>query len=143
MSKSLYTAAELFNWFEQCGKVLSIWCFARQVHLPKHVPRPDGRCDASKLRPITLLSSWYRLWGSARLQSQCVQAWLPLWWPSEAVGGKKGCDVMVALEPIASNVDHSYIGSPDFSLAFKSIDPPLAVQLLVHAGLPGEVARML
>ena len=69
-------ADELFNCFEQSGKVPSIWCFARQVHLPKDVPRPEGRCDASKLRPVSLLSSWYRLWGSARLQSQCVQAWL-------------------------------------------------------------------
>eukprot|EP00435_Cladocopium_sp_Y103_P037560 s422_g10.t1 len=50
------TAAEFSNWFEQTGKVSVMWTFARQVHLPKHVPRPDGRCDASELRPITLLS---------------------------------------------------------------------------------------
>ena len=79
----LEDVALLFNLFEQAGLIPAFWAKARQVHLPKEGPREDGCVDAAKLRPITVLSAWYRLWGSARLQTQNVQQWLGLWWPEE------------------------------------------------------------
>ena len=99
--------------------------------------------DAAKLRPITVLSAWYRLWGSARLRTQNVQQWLGLWWPEEAIGGKKGGDVMLALQAIAEHLDDSFIGTLDYSLAFDSLVPATVVALLRHAGLPSGVCQML
>ena len=54
----------------------------------------------------------------------------------EAIGGKKGGDVMIALQAIADGLDDSFIGSLDYSLAFDSLVPELIVALFQHVGLP-------
>ena len=89
------------------------------------------------------MSTWYRLWGSARLQTQSVQNWLGLWWPEEAIGGKKGGYVIIALQAIADRLDDSFIGSLDYSLAFDSLVPELIVAMFQHAGLPRGVCQIL
>ena len=87
------------------------------------------------------------LWGSTRLQTPCPSM-DSLGLQEETVGEKKGCDVAVALEPIASNFD---IFSPFFhwnswfnrSFAFHSIDPQIAKNTcwskLAHRGGKGAV----
>ena len=80
-------AAVLFAAYEKAGLVPQIWTQARQAHIPKE-NAVDGIHEAEKLRPITVLSSWYRLFGSARLKTKDAQRWLAQWWPEAACGGK-------------------------------------------------------
>ena len=128
--------SELFGLFGRVGLSPQIWHYARQVHIPKGTPE-DGVLPASKLRPITVLSTWYRLLGSCWLRSPEVRQWLQGWWPSQAVGGKKGSGVHEALISLADRAirDEHFMISLDFSLAFGL--------LLQQAGLPRGFASLL
>ena len=114
------------------------------MHIPKGAP-VDGELPASKLRPITVLSTWYRLLGSCWLRSTEVRQWLQGWWPPQAVGGKKGSGVHEALINLADSAIHDehYMISLDFSLAFDILDPALAGMLLRQAGMPGGLVSLL
>ena len=138
------TAASLFQTFEREGLVPAAWTAARQVHLPKAVA-VDSVHEAEKLRPITVLSAWYRLLGSARLKSPDGQRWLESWWPAEACGGKRGSGIKDALADLeeAALTQEGFMVSLDFSLAFDRLDPALAHELLVQVGLPLGLCRLL
>ena len=96
------------------------------------------------LRPLTLFSTWYRLWGSTRLKSEVCQNWINTWWPKDAVGGKKGCEIYDALFPLIEAVTQGqYIVSLDLSLAFDFSHPDIVVPFLQDLGLPVKIACML
>lgn len=122
------------------------WQMARQAHLPKAkgLRASDGAREVSGLRPLTLFSSWYRLWASARLRTTDAQAWQDTWWPAEALGGKKGKELFEALAPLFQEATkHRYLISLDFSLAFDYCDPLVASFVLEKFGLPAPLGRML
>ena len=137
---------KLYTLFEHSGLTPSIWKSARQCHVPKAgAVTCEGWAKASKLRPITIMSSWYRLWGCARLHSESTKHWLSSWWPSEALGGKKGCSVSDALCVIgeAALSREGYLLCLDYSLAFDKLDPQLAIRLMQKAGMPAQTAALL
>ena len=134
-------AMELFA--ELCP---AAWQMARQAHLPKAkgLKASDGAREVSGLRPLTLFSSWYRLWASARLRTTDAQAWQDTWWPAEALGDKKGKELFEALAPLFQEATkHRYLISLDFSLAFDYCDPLVASFVLEKFGLPAPLGRML
>ena len=83
---------EVLRLFQLCvqeGRVPDAWKVARQCHIPKQGAGEDDTTDAAKLRPVTVLSVWYRSLSRALLQTRDAQQWLQSWWPPEAIGGKK------------------------------------------------------
>ena len=72
--------APVFAHFETLGLVPRTWTLVRQVHLPKPgkvVRAQDNAVRADALRPVSVLSAWWRLWGRAR-PSQQVHGFLDL-----------------------------------------------------------------
>ena len=104
------------------------WNSAVQCHLPKAqkgVRQSDGARDVCGLRPLTLFSTWYRLWSSARLKPVDAQQWINCWWHPSAVGGRRGQEMYHALIPlISAATEGKYIVSLDYSLAFDHCHPP-------------------
>ena len=87
-------AAAILTVCETLGTVPQTWSLAKQTHIPKGdvSGAATESLAASKLRPITLLSSWSRLWGAARLQS--LGPWIDSWWPDTAYGGRAGSETV-------------------------------------------------
>ena len=132
---------------EMVGFIPTQWTFAVQCHLPKAqkgLRESDGARDVNGLRPLTLFSSWYRLWASTRLKSDDAQAWISNWWHPSAVGGKKGKEIYHALLPLISAASQGeFIISLDFSLAFDYCDPKLATYLFSRTGMPQNLCNIL
>ena len=137
----------LFFHFETYGLVPSTWVLIRQVHLPKAgkgVRAQDNAVRADALRPVSVLSAWWRLWGRARLRSRCMSAWISHWWPDDFYGGRQGVSTSDALLPILQSVDEGfYIGSLDFSLAFDSTNPVIPLHVFHQLGMPVGISNML
>ncbi|CAK0848374.1 unnamed protein product, partial [Prorocentrum cordatum] len=120
---------------------------ARQVMLPKEGKgrrKKDGSIAVQALRPITILSCWWRLLGSVLLRSPDAQAWQKKWWREEAVGGRKAGEVyMPLMRLIDSYHQGEFIAFYDYTLAFDQTDPKLAVAVLRKLGCPRTVAAIL
>ena len=78
---------KIFCLFETHGVIPKTWFMARQGHIPKVGMKSMKTHDCKKFRPITILSVWYRLWGSSRPKMVQTQQWIRRWWPHQAVGG--------------------------------------------------------
>ena len=136
--------AEWFRFFEHSGKIPSVWNYAKQVHIPKCAANDQGSLDAAKLRPITVLSCFYRWWSTGRLQTPEVQHWVGTWWPEQACGGRRGKDVFSALGSIVSLCDEeNYLVGLDLSLAFDRLQPRLVDALMARTGLPQALRQLL
>ena len=99
------------------------------------------RADA--LRPVCVLSAWWRFWGRARLCSNCMATWISQWWPDDFYSGRQGVSASDALLPILQSVDEGcYVGSLDFSLAFDSADPIVPFHVFKRLGMPSSIASM-
>lgn len=73
-----------------------------------------------------MLSSWWRLWGAARLQS--LGPWIDSWWPDTAYGGRAGSEVFDCLAQFDETcAQGKYLISLDFRLAFDHLHPELAL----------------
>ena len=149
---SLSTAAfRLFADFCACCEASaclpSQWQLAKQCHLPKAnkgLRHADGARDVSGLRPLSVFSSWYRLWASARLRSRDATTWCDRWWPKQAIGGKKRKELYNALAPLFDCATKGeYLISLDFSLAFDYCDPRIAAFTMRKLGLPDNLCGML
>ena len=136
------SATPLFRAFETSGLCPTAWREIRQTHIPKPgkaVRSKDLAIHASALRPISVLSVWYRIHATARWRSPSVQAWISRWWPATAFGGRRGLSINDALDKILDAAETGrYIGAYDYSLAFDTVDPALALYVFRRVGLPAS-----
>ena len=139
--------SKMFQLFETAGITPTCWKLAKQVHLPKQTApgaRASGAVSASKLRPVTVLSTWYRLWARSRLTTHEIKTWVQAWWPEDAVGGKVGGEVFDCLADIDEACQQDqFLASLDFSLAFDHVHPRLVKNAFRALGLPDGVASMI
>ena len=134
------------QWIEAVGLSPSGWRQFKQCHIPKpsKIVRADGVCEVADLRPISISSSFYRVWASSRLRSQPAQEWMSTWWPEEAIGGKAKGEVFEALAPLAAAAaEKQFVATLDYSLAYDYCDPHLAVGIMKRLGLPEGIASLL
>lgn len=119
----------------------------RQTHLPKPgkgVRASDQAIRVSSLRPVSVLSSWYRVHATARWRSPSVQTWIDSWWPSTSFGGRKGKSTHDASDVVLFSADMGqYVAAFDYSLAFDLTQPSLATYVLRCAGMPHQWATLL
>ena len=59
-----------FTWFESINLVPDVWKLAKQTHIPKTGMDPSMCHDCKNFKLITMMSVWYRIWGSSRLEVQ-------------------------------------------------------------------------
>eukprot|EP00439_Symbiodinium_sp_Y106_P005794 s3308_g1.t1 len=102
------------------------------------VPAKDGES------PISVITTFWRVYTSARLKSACAAEWVRSWMPDDAFGGRKGADVHRAASKILEPVNDGWcLGSFDYSLAFDHVRPELVCRLMKHLGMPEGLADMI
>ena len=85
--------------WEKHGRVPVALQHSRMVNLPK---KPNaGIVDIENIRPITILSCFWRVWAGAYVKSPFVQKWLASL-PEEIVAGK-GADAQLAASELWGN----------------------------------------
>ena len=140
-------AAVLFNAFEESGFVPTQWCDIKQVHIPKPGKGrrvSDNAVNVSSLRPISVLSIWFRIYASARRHSVDAQQWIESWWPENAFGGRKHISTTNAIFQILQDAEaNRYVAAFDYSLAFDMTDPNLVLRIFAHKGMPAGWSNIL
>ncbi|CAK0789281.1 unnamed protein product [Prorocentrum cordatum] len=133
----------LLNQFETLGLVPDEWKAMRQVHIPKD-DTDEGPVSTASLRPISVTSSWYRLWASARFRSHDCSEWIDTWWDDAMLGARKAAEAHEGIAwAVGAAAAGKYLTSWDFSLAFDHTDPEIAAKAFDTLGMPSNVNNML
>ena len=136
--------AEVFQAWVTKGCFPETWSEINQVHLakPGKAREADGAVAISKLRPISLLSAFWRTFMSARLSTQEAQAWLEIHLHRSQAGGRKSRDAQSTFVELAEAFARSfYISSLDLSKAFDHVTPQRADSTLRWYGFPTNLAN--
>ena len=130
----------IFQVFEQRGQFPSIWSELRQSHLPKDGVDPH-EIPASKLRPVSILTVWWRIYISARLKTQSAQDWYQSLLQDSQHGGRRKRDCLSALVPLMeANAKGHFIASLDLAQAFDRLTPQRAIATILKFGFPSKLA---
>ena len=117
------------------------WGCIRQARIVKPNKAEALVYPMSALRPVSIMTVWYRAWVSAIMTSQDAKAWQRDVLPPEQVGGKADEDVLAALVPVAQWSKTHYMATLDYSKAFDYSSPRLVVAALVWCGMPSFLAH--
>ena len=105
---------------------------------------PDNATQSENLRPICVITCFYRTWTSARVRSRDAQNWTTTWLPPEAWGGVAKVNCYQAVGSLLDKLhDNAYLGSFDYSLAFDHINPYIVTSLFKHTGMPPGISKMI
>ncbi|CAE7729929.1 unnamed protein product, partial [Symbiodinium necroappetens] len=134
----------LLRWFRR-GSFPQVWQQSRQIHLPKDEPDiKSGSLRADQLRPITIMSVWWRVVGSCFATHEAVQRWLGQIVDESQVGGLRHRSLHMGIGSICESFEEGLaIASLDYQKCFDSVSPDLACDVLAEAGLPGPVLTAL
>ena len=134
----------LLRWFRR-GSFPQVWQQSRQIHLPKDEPDiKSGSLRADQLRPITIMSVWWRVVGSCFATHETVQRWLGQIVDESQVGGLRHRSLHMGIGSICESFEEgSAIASLDYQKCFDSVSPDLACDVLAEAGLPEPVLTAL
>ena len=117
----------------------------RQVNLPKlHKIDQNGRLAVQGLRPISILSAFWRLWASAFIKDDSVSQWISRHKHPDIIHGRQslGCETAAQLLQ-DSYVNDQYICSLDYQEAYDRMHPAVTSQFLHALGWPGGFCQVL
>ena len=123
--------AKLLQRWEALGTFPTVWQEVRQTHIPKPGSnrQKDQAKPAGKLRPISLLSAWWRTYISARLQTAQAQEWANRHVPAAQAGGRKHRDAAATFMTLASAyATGHFMASLDLAKAFDHARPVRALE---------------
>lgn len=130
----------IFQGFEQQGQFPSLWSELRQSHLPKEGVDPH-EIPASKPRPVSILTVWWRIYISAPLKTQSAQVWYQSQLQDSQHGGRRKRDCLSALVPLMeATAKGHFIASLDLAQAFDRLTPERAIATLLKFGFPSKLA---
>ena len=119
---------------------------ARQVSLPKaHKRSSNGTIEVKNLRPITVMSSFWRIWAAMWLQSAALQTWRQQYIPACVAGAKGG----LGAEDLAARLQTSFAArnqflvSLDYSQCYDAMHPEITASMLRELGFPAELWSLL
>ena len=116
-----------------------------QIHLAKPGARrkSEDATAASKLRAVGILSTWWRVYVSATLQTKSAQNWLSGVLPRDQAGGRRGRDAAVTFTILAESdsIGH-YVANLDLAKAFDHVRPDRALSTLDWHGFPNRIAAL-
>ena len=118
------------------------WQHLRQVHLPKEEPDAANRLHSKNMRPISILSVWYRLLVSCFLHQVEVQEWISQIAPSSCHGAIPGKSIATALAALTQSLERGHVVcSLDYTKCFDYVRPALALKHFeLHAWPPAFVS---
>ena len=145
-----YLPPEIFDMFSllgsrwlQAGCVPEQFSESRMVLLAK-----EGKVNAQNvvqvehLRPITILSIWWRLWMSTLLQTPEVKAWVSQHVPCEFAVGHNIPTERVAFELLDRFCRDKGLLTLDYSKAFDRLHPQVTLSLLRKLGWPENLVNL-
>ena len=129
--------------WETKGNVPPSLFHARMVNLAKpHKVAPDGTVALENCRPITVLATWWRLWGSAWIQTPAVQKWIATL-PETVVCGK-GSDAQLTAAQLYQELSRKrYAASLDFTKCYDLMVPEGTIRLLLQGGWPQGICALI
>ena len=133
-----------FVWWERLECFPEPWQNVFQVHIPKtgELRPKDLALPASKLRPISLMSCFWRIYIQARFSGSDEQHWLDSHLHHSQHGGRKKHDSAVAFTLIAERYAMGdYVGTLDLTRAFDHVDPQIAIDTLEWYGCPSFLTK--
>ena len=131
------------RWLET-GLVPHQMCEARMCCLAKQGKLDEHRCiSVEHMRPLTVLSSWWRLCMSAWVCGPDSQTWVRRYVPPQFAVAHRVGTLEVALDLMEHLSVHGCMAMLDFSKAFDLLDPFLTCSLLCHLGWPLGLVRLL
>ena len=114
------TFAQLAAVWVSTGSVPAQFTEARMICIPKKVA--DRVCDTANTRPITVMSTWWRLWVSTLYHSDAFQAWMRSVLMPE-IAAINGEDLYVTLLRIFEQLaEQGMVLALDFTKAFDALD---------------------
>lgn len=122
----------------QAGTVPQQLTEVRQVNLPKvHKIDQDGRLSVQGLRPISILSAFWRLWASAFIKDEEVSQWISQNKHPDIIHGRNslGCETAAQLLQ-SSYVNDQFICSLDYQEAYDRMHPAITFRFLQTLGWP-------
>ncbi|CAE7261621.1 pol [Symbiodinium necroappetens] len=127
------------------GRFPAAWQAMRQVQVPKaEASDLTGEIAASDLRPIVVMSILWRIASSTVASSPQIQAWQQEVLTPEQFGGVHGRHIHLGLGKLAGPHARGLpLTSLDYAKCFDYVHPQLACDVLVEAGFPPVVVRML
>lgn len=137
--------ASLLNRWVQRTQVPEIWTHIRQIHLPKENLTQHEPVKPEKLRPISILSAWWRLTTSTIAKRSSARTWVNQLCPPASHGGlcqREAFDGILSLDQHWRN-SRGIIVSQDYEKCFDSVSPTLALGILREAGMPPEWVNFL
>ena len=124
------------QWREK-EEVPNIMRIIRQASLPK-----EGKpLEVPNLRPISVLSAWWRLFEGSSLQTPMFQEW-------RKNIGVEGVAYREAAERVAAKAsmdlqELGFLGAMDYSKAYDKMDPWISGRAMEETGIPGSLVRTL
>ena len=117
---------------------------SRMVMLPKEGKiLADASISVGNLRPITVMSSGWRLWFSAFLRMDSVVAWIKQIIPVEFAFGNNIPTEQMVCELLEKFQEMKYLLSLDYSKAYDRLHPQVSINMLRHVGWPRGLASVL
>jgi hypothetical protein len=144
----LVVAKAFLHFMRRClhaGRAPATWTQIRQVQLRKPGAQDDadGCLMVKDLRPVSIMSVWWRVFTSAVVRSASCRSWVDQWAPHAFYGGRPGIGAMDALLPLVEHaVEERYLGTVDLSAAFDYVDPRRVGEVFHHLGMPRLVAEL-
>ena len=132
----------IFHSWESRGCCSRGWQEIRQTHLPKQNVSPMA-VPTSKMRPISLLFAWWRIFLHAKLSSDAAQTWYQQQLRPQQHGCRKGKEAITALIPMATaKARGRFLASLGLSLAFDQTHPNRVLGALQWRGFPNKLAKL-
>ena len=137
--------ADRLEVWSAAGLYPEAWRHCRTVFIPKDTAaRKGGEAEVSRMRPISVFSSIYRVVVSTWTSSQATRRWLDSVSPDFFHGGLQGRTAQQALRRLdVAWGDDRILASLDFMLCFDYVDPFLALRNMQLYGAPAGLLGIL
>ena len=117
---------------------------ARQCNLVKEskIKTDRNTIEAGDLRPISVISVWWRVYTSCWVTSEQITQWKRHYIPKEVVYDGQ-CTESCAANVFDNFCRLGFLATLDFSLCYDHIDPRLVCDAIKKLGIPGDLAELL
>ena len=127
----------------ETGQIPKQFLQSRMICLPKTDKLENYQISAADCRPITILSTFWRLWCSTMCQSPGIKQWLHDTL-SPQVSGLTGTELYTTIIMIFDHLGtQNFILGMDYTKAFDVLDPRVTQSLLKKYGWPEKLIRLL
>ena len=136
--------SEIAKRWREVGKAPKAMKIARQAALVKEskIKKETNTIEAGDLRPISVISTWWRIITGCWVQSEAIAEWKKHYIPEEVIYEGQ-CTESCAAVVIERYHKRGFLGTLDFSLCYDHIDPKLICEALRKLEIPKNLIDML